>query len=320
MNTLHILLWYGTEQKFTLGRPQRWINLLGTVNQPHLEQFTYRVNGGAPHNINIGPDGYRLRAAGDFNAEIPVDLLADGPNTIDFLALDGLGQFATKKAIVHYNTQKVWELPTRIHWPDYYWVQDAVQLVDGYWFEYAHGIRTANPAYDRLVALGDRSWTDIICRATITLHGFVDGDQGQLQGGIGVLTRWTGHYPDSHQPSREWRPSGAIGWYRARWEDSPARVRTFNISDAVIEDQAMVETPPANLELNRPAVFEMSVRSQPHSTSLYRFRVWYQDTPQQLLCDLQTNGTEGESPHGSLLFIALYADVTIGDVEVRSNE
>ena len=61
-------------------------------------------------------------------------------------------------------------------------------------------------------------------------------------------------------------------------------------------------------------VFEFGVNSRTGSTSLYRYRVWPADRPDALLCDLATAGRESESPHGSALIIALYCDVTIGNL------
>ena len=226
-----------------------------------------------------------------------------------------MGGMASKTITLTYDPQATWSLPTQVRWKDVLQVQDAVQVVDGQWFLSDAGIRPVHPAYDRLVVIGDRTWRDYGIRVTVTLHGFVPGPQGQLQGGFGILTRWNGHYADAFQPSREWRPSGAIGWYRARWEDKPPRYRNFNISDAVIEDREMVASPPMALPPNSTVVMQMEVRSQAGSPSRYDYQVWQPENPDALLCNLTTRGTPGESPAGSVLLIALYADVTIGDIE-----
>ena len=82
-------------------------------------------------------------------------------------------------------------------------------------------------------------------------------------------------------------------------------------------DVALTETGPLELELDRPYVYEFSVRSQPGATGRYRYRVWPADEPDRLLCDLTTLGREGEAPRGSILLIALYCDVTIGNLTVE---
>ena len=290
--------------------------MLGTITEPQrLLALMVRLNGGGYQKLHVGPDGLRLRGPGDFNAEFPVSSLLDGENKVEFLATDHKGRSTSTTVRVNFAAHTVWPLPYHIRWQNAALISDAVQVVDGKWSLSGMGIRPVHPAYDRLIVLGDHNWTDVRVRIALTLHGFVPGDQGHLQGGFGILTRWTGHYADAYKPSREWRPSGAIGWYRARWEDSPALTRNFNISDAVIEDRAKVETTAQHLDMDHPAVFEMSVRSQPGSTSHYHFRTWYQDAPHRLLCDLETEGTPGESAVGSILLIALYTDVTIGDID-----
>jgi hypothetical protein len=294
----------------------------------------YRLNDGPERPLSVGPDGLRLRGPGDFNAEISVAALRPGENQVLLTAVDRSGRRAEQEVTVDFTPDRRWPLPYRVRWQEVSRISDAVQVVEGRWELTPQGIRPTHPAYDRLIAIGDRTWTDYRVRAGVVVHGFVTPRDVELAGGFGLLMRWTGHYADEHQPSREWRPSGAIGWYRARWEDQPAEVRCLNISDGVIKDTALVETPPRLLEIGVPYVFECGVRS-PHiansrsaanshdiprspsdAGSLYTLRVWEASKPEAPLCDLATRGRAGESPHGSILCIALYADVTIGDLEV----
>ena len=324
-NSLHIDVWYGSRQRFGhLGNPQRWVNLLGTVSAPEgLESLVYSLNGDAPQPLNVGPDGLRLRAPGDFNAEIPVGALREGENEVVLIALGRDGQRATRTLTVDYTAGRRWPLPYAVDWGTVDAISDAVQIVDGRWRLTPDaggpaGIRPEHAAYDRLVTLGDATWQDYQLRVTATIHGFVDQPPPYegVAGGLGLLFRWTGHPADGNQPSREWRPNGAIGWYRARWEDQPGRTRCLNISDAVIKDVALAETGPLELDLGRRYVYEFSVRSQQGTTSRYAYRVWPEDDPEQLLCDLATFGREGEAPRGSILLIALYCDVTIGNLRI----
>jgi hypothetical protein len=324
-SSLDIDVWYGPRQRFGhLGTPQRWINLLGTVSAPErLGALIYRLNGGEPQPLKVGPDGFRLRAPGDFNAEIAVNALHRRENKVAFAALDRDGQRVTRTVTVDCEENRRWPLPYAVDWKDVDSIQDAVQIVDGRWrltpgVGGPTGIRPEHAAYDRLVTLGDVTWQDYRLRVTATIHGFAapPAPREGLAGGFGLLYRWTGHLPDGNQPSREWRPNGAIGWYRARWEDRPARYRCLNISDAVVVDEALVETGPLELDLDRPYVYEFSVRSQPGATSRYTYRVWPENNPGQLLCDLAVSGREGEAPRGSTLIIALYCDVTIGNLRV----
>lgn len=51
-----INVWYGNEQSFgTLGNPQQWVNILGTVSGPSVTSLTYSLNGGPSLALAIGP-------------------------------------------------------------------------------------------------------------------------------------------------------------------------------------------------------------------------------------------------------------------------
>jgi hypothetical protein len=317
---LAIDAWYGPRQRFGhLGTPQRWVNVLGTVSDPEmLASLSYSLNGGESKALSVGPDGLRLRAPGDFNAEVPVAELREGENEVALTAVDRSGQQNRRVVTVDYARGRRWPLPHAVDWRSAGSIPDAVQILDGRWRRTVDGIRPEHAAYDRLVTLGDVRWQDYRLRVTAAIHGFaarLPPHEG-LAGGFGLLFRWTGHPADGNQPSREWRPNGAIGWYRARWEDRPARYRCLNISDAVIKDEALAETGPLELDLDRPYVYEFSVRSQPGGTSRYAYRVWPEGEPGRLLCDLAVSGREGEAPRGSILLIALCSDVTIGNLSV----
>jgi hypothetical protein len=317
-----IELWYGSRQRFGhLGQPQRWINILGTAKDAIT--LTYSLNGSEFLSLCLGKDTLRLAEPGDFNAEIACDLLREGDNDVVLTATDDKGQRATRTVQVSYTSSQTWPLPYSIDWSTVSNIAEAVQIVDGRWQLSKEGIRTTRPNYDRLITLGDKRWHDYQLTLQATIHDFfIEPDHpwadGGLEGGFGLLFRWSGHYVDEYQPHREWRPNGAIGWYRARWEEKPAKVRCLNISDAVVQDRVMTETEALELNLNQPYMFQFSVESQEVGTSLYRYRVWSPDNPDKLLCDLSCRGKEGEASTGSILLVCLFADVTIGNINVEA--
>jgi hypothetical protein len=315
---MQITLWYGHAQRFGhLGLPQRWINVLGTVTGgPPPVSLTCSLNGGPPQSLNLGPDGLRLLRPGDFNAEIACDALRSGPNDLLLVATGASGVRTAETVTITFEPNRRWPLPYRVHWREVDHIPDVVQVVEGLWDLTPAGIRPRYPGYDRLIAIGDRSWTSYEVQARVTFHTFARTAAGHPLGGFGFLLRWTGHYADGSQPSGEWRPSGAIGWYRARWEDDPARVRCLNISDGVIKDTVLVEAPPLDLVTGEPYVFRCGVQARPGATSRYTLQVWRERRSDDVLCDLTTYGREGESPQGALLCIALHDDVTIGDLEI----
>lgn len=317
MGEYAIDVWYGSRQSFgRLGNPQRWANVLGTVSRAdELLSLAASVNGGAERPLKVGPDGYRLRGEGDFNVDVALEELTSGENRVALRSSWRGGRSADCDVVIDYTAGQTWPLPYKIDWSRAGAVSDCVQIVDGRWKLTAGGIRPVHPAYDRLVAVGDMEWTDYRLTVPATIHGFCRPER--IIGGFGLLFRWTGHRKDEHQPYREWRPNGAIGWYRAHWEDSPVTYRSLNISDAVVKDVAITATGPCELKSDKRYVFEMSVRSRRGATGLYRYRVWAEAREDELLCDLEAEAREGEAPRGSALLIALRADVTIGNLSAE---
>jgi hypothetical protein len=319
-----IELWHGRRQRFGQGGvPQRWVNLLGTVHGGdggRPVRLTCSVNAGRAEPLSLGPDGLRLREAGDFNAEIPIDMLKPGDNAVRLEARDDRGRTTVADAIIQWQPGRVWPLPWTVDWttcPDSDAIADHVQIVDGRWRRTPDGIRPVVAAYDRLVTIGDMTWRDYRVRVAATIHGFEPHpkDPTRLMGGLGILVRWTGHHHDEHQPHREWRPNGAIAWYRTDWEHG-SRIRQFNISDAVVQDVALVASEPHTLAPDEPVLFDFTVRSQSGRPSVYHFRAHPAADPGRLLCDLTTDGRDGEAPRGSVLLIALRCDVTIHSLRV----
>ena len=321
----HIDIWHGPEQRFGhLGNPQRWVNILGTVTPADaIISLNYSLNGGKRMPLGMGRDALRLRDAGDFNAEIPVSDLQDGDNEVVITAAADDSQHTVETVNVQYMKGNRWPLPYSIDWQKAKAIGDVIQVVDGRWQLTPDGIRPKFPSYDRLVTLGDVTWSDYRVTVMVTVHRFVKEPadyphfQDGLAGGFGILSRWTGHYPDGYQPCQEWRPSGAHGWYRARWEDRPVRHRCLNISDGVVKDQVVTETPPLALMEGERYVFQFSTKSRVDATSLYQYKVWPDGQPDALLCNLSASGRKGESPRGSVLLIALFADITIGNLRVE---
>lgn len=317
-----IHLWYGDQQRFGRhGRPQRAINLLGHVDAPDgLESLVWHDRDGESRALSIGPDGFRLERPGDFNVEIPCASLQGGCNDILIAARWRDGTSESRSVQVDFDADTHWPLPYHVDFVELSlqsgrW-QEQVQVVDGRWALTPTGLRTASGHYDRLLTVGDRTWTDYRTRTTVVIHRMLYDTPGDLGGGVGLLHRWSGHVPDAYQPHREWRPNGAIGWYRADWEGSPASTRSLNISDAVVADTVLTTAGPSTLQLETPYIFEFGQQSRPGKCSLYRFRVWPVGAPGQLLCDLEAEARAGESSSGSVLLIALFADISVQSIDV----
>ncbi len=318
-----IHLWYGSRQEFgRSGHPQRAVNILGHVTSPAgLAELIWSLNGVGGGRLPTGPDDFRLHRPGDFNIEVQRNLLNNGENVLHLHASWTDGTERSRQVTLTYHETTCWHLPfdadfsagskDRDDWTS------QVQVVDGLWKLTEQGLRTAEPHYDRLLTFGDVTWTDYRTRATVTIHRLLLDTPGRYGGGIGLLHRWSGHVPDACQPHREWRPNGAIAWYRAHWDEQPATFRSLNISDAVEADLALVATKPVLLDLDRPYVFEFGQTSRMGPTGLYHFRLWPSDDPGRILCDLTAPAKTGESPSGSALLIALYADMTLHSIHAE---
>ena len=78
--------WYGDRQAFgARASSQRWINVLGRI--AHSERAVrcwYRLNGGEPRPLGLGPDYHRLARPGDLNVEMDQADLEAGLNRVRF--------------------------------------------------------------------------------------------------------------------------------------------------------------------------------------------------------------------------------------------
>lgn len=333
-------LWYGSEQVFGLrGLPQRWINIPGRVsNRSDLSSLSYSLNGGPLQPLSIGPTRYRLASAGDFNIEIDHAELSSESNSIEIVALDNAGHQFTERVNVRCERERVWPLPHETDWSAVPSIQEAAQVVDGLWRLEGESIRSREMGYDRLIAIGDISWTDYEITVPITIHGFDSSGFRNTSGGpgVGVLMRWEGHrdwsvsqplhgrWPLSvikrwraqsdrrgNQPRRGWWPVGALGWYK--WHHKRGyRLNITGNRGAILAEDLSGRT----LEPGICYMFKMRVETRGGQGSLYRLKVWERDGPEPDGWDLSGQGVEGELRRGSLLLVAHHIDASFGNISI----
>jgi uncharacterized repeat protein (TIGR02543 family) len=308
----NIDVWYGYEQDFgQLGNPQQWVNILGNVSDPDdVTSLSYTLNGGSQRALSIGPDNRRLALPGDFNIDIDRADLLDGANQVVITAVDGLGNQTSTTVTVNYTSGNTWPLPYSIDWSTTTDIQQVAQVVDGEWSIQPAGLRIDVPHYDRIVAIGDVSWTDYEVLVPITIH-YVDYDGvGPVSGapGVGVLMRWQGHTDDpisGWQPKSGWLPHGNIGWFRFYSpEDVRLQWQLPRISQSFFPD------------LETTYMFRLRVESTPGTGGLYSLKVWEagQTEPADWNLSIQDDATD--LPSGSFLLLAHHVDATYGDVTV----
>ena len=311
-------IWYGDVQKFGhLGTPQRWVNVLGRVEKFNsLNQLTYNLNDGPALPLSTGPDFHRLANPGDFNVEIDHKDLNEGHNTLVLNAKYNDNYTATKTITLNVAKHRDWPLPYHIDWSQTTSIHDVAQPVDGLWKLTPQGIRVVEPYYDRVIALGDLTWTDYEIATTVTFHGMREPDKSAGDGGANVIhaalaVRWPGHDEDNHQPRIKWYPLGATAEFRVTptWQDCSWRI--LGGSGIVVNaDQNQTIIP------NTPYQMKHRVQSQTSGDTTYCVKLWPSNQEEPTDWDLQMHKKPNDIKQGGALLLAHYTDVTYGNVQV----
>lgn len=322
-------LWYGDEQRFgALGRPQPLINLLGRVRRPSaVADLVFRVNGGRARPLSMGPDLHRLSLPGAFNAEIPRAELAEGANRIEIQGWTHEGRAFARGATVWQAAPTQWPLPYAIDWSKVCRIQDAVEVVDGRWKLGAGGIRTLDPYYDRVVAVGDVHWRNYEAVLDVTYHRLVAPPRGRSLEGPPYLghahasaaLRWAGHGDDGFQPRRDWKNLGAILMLRAEAGDPHAGSRWWaHLGRGGGESMEVWGDRRISLDVGRRYRYRARVETVGSGPAArYAGRVWPADEPEPAAWDLVADDPGEPIASGALLLVAHHADVTFGNLQVR---
>lgn len=310
---LSIDAWYGDSQQFgALGVPQHFANVLGNVSDPAaVQSLTYSLNGGPETVLSVGPDPRRLDEAGDFNIELAVDALMPGSNTVRITAIDTLSQAATRTITVNWTDGTTWPLPASVDWSTATVIHDVAQVVDGRWQLTPAGVRPLDTGYDRLIAIGDRTWTDYEVTLPVTVHSIdhLNGDPSPSNGPVvGLGLRWQGHTQISgEQPRRGFWPAGAYAWYR--W--TPWGAERYELSAEGLPLATNVQP----FVIGQTYLFKMRVYEQPGGYGRYLFKSWPQGDPEPAGWTVGLDAASDLSS-GSLLLIAHHADVTFGNITI----
>lgn len=285
-------LWYGDEQSVGhVGTAQQWFNVIGGVADPDgVGALRYTVNGGTSAVLNLGPDGFRLVDAGDFNAELDIGSLVEGVNEVELEAMDIRGDYATYRMKVHRTVGVSPALPHTVDWSSAASIQDIGHIVDGRWSLANGEVRTAQRGYDRLIGVGSQAWGAYEVTVQIVIH--------HVDGAVGVLTGWTGH-TGAKQP-RTGHPYGALGWYAA---GGKLELRDRNVK--LIDSRSRV------LTLGERYLFKMRMEPLGDGNSRYSLRVWPDGQPEPTGWDV--SGTL-PARAGSTLLVAHHADASFGHV------
>lgn len=311
-----INVWYSSALNFgQIGNPQTQVNILGNVSDPGgvVQSLNYRLNGGAAMPLTIGPDGLRLVNKGDFDAAINISSLLNGQNTMVLTAKNSSGgAVATKTVTFSYAAGRTWPLPYTTNWAGAANISDRAQVVDGLWQLSASGVRPTQIGYDRLIAIGDMSWTDYEVLVPITVYGFTpDPTKPTDEGGVGLIVRWLGH-GGSGQPPSDWTEIGAYAYYS---KSRNAWTLRWNGTD-------LVTTTSFPFSYNTTYLYKLRVETISSTSSRYSFKAWVKGLPEPSWSSSQfskiVNVVDAAEtrPQGSMLLVAHRADATFGDVTV----
>jgi hypothetical protein len=321
--TPQINVWHGDQQHFgQLGNPQRFVNVLGSVAPAEcIRKLTYSLNGGPAQPLSIGSDKRRLARPGDFNLEIALPDLRRGANQVVITAVDSAQGAVSRQVNVDYTPGKKWPLPYAIDWAKVKNIQDVAQVVDGRWGLSARGVRTLEPYYDRVIAVGDMSWTDYEVTVEVTYHQMLPRERVRKapyshRAHASLLLRWQGHWDDGKQPRVKYYPAGALAMLRAGIEWEGNRWVIDGLKRAA--DPLAEEPVGRKLELNKPYLYKMRVETLLGPQSRYSVKAWEPDAPEPDNWDLTAVETADDLRSGSLLLVVHHADVTFGNLRVLS--
>lgn len=316
-----IVIWYGDNQRFGhLGIPQPMINILGNVSgKKGIAALTWSLNGGAPRDLSLGCNLHRLAKPGDFNVEIDHRELLDGKNEVVLAAIDSAGKESSKTVAVDFTQGRTWPLPYSIDWSKVKDIQEVAQVVDGRWQLGAAGVRLIEPYYDRVIAIGDTSWADYEAVVQVTYNLSpepMDENAPPYRSSShgSICLRWRGHDRDGRQPLRKWWPLGGLAALTTRFGLPDWRWDLWKGDETVTP---ISEESGRSIEINRPYTYRVRVETLAGPQSRYSMKVWDAGGDEPAEWDMVVLEDERDLQSGSLLFVAHFADVTFGNIEIK---
>ncbi len=177
-----INVWYGSPQKFgQIGTTQRWVNILGDIFSDNgVKSFTYTLNGGSPVDLNFLADSRRIAKEGNFNIDILVQDLNPGANTVAISVKNEGDTITTENVVVDWTPGKVWPTAYSVALTSAAALSDSVQVSDGKWTADANGVRIQEHGYDRIIMIGDSTWTDYEITAKAYVN-YIDTSDHRIQ-------------------------------------------------------------------------------------------------------------------------------------------
>ncbi|MGE3164656.1 MAG: hypothetical protein AB7O52_07110 [Planctomycetota bacterium] len=303
-------VWYGPRQAVGgIGRVQTQANILGRVRDPdRIESLTYSLNGGPDQPLSTGPNTRRLADAGDFVIEVPQVELVPGSNAVVIRA-----DAHEELVLLDYTPNTVWPRPYFLDLSNAVRLDDVAQVVDGLWEFFGDGVRVVDAGYDRLIGLGDVSWTDFQVTARVSVSAIEPVFTGTSAPGplVGFLLRWQGHQPTGTQPNWGFAPFGGLGCYQ--WRQNG--IERFEMRD----ENGVFATDTSGLQFDMGAEFylKMRVETTVAAGGRYQLKAWAPGQPEPSFWLLDVVTPPGDLAEGSLLLVAHQAVATFSEVLVE---
>ncbi len=320
-------IYYGDVQNYgQIGNPQPWVDILGRVfpsdSGNGISSLTYSLNGGPDTPLSVGPDQRRLALKGDFHIELDINSLNDGANTVLIKATDNGGEQGQTTVTVNYDAGNSWPKNYTADWTgivSHTDILDIAQVVDGAWIIENGELVPYYHVYDRMVAIGDQdTWDDYEVTVPITINGLnEDGFRPIPAGpGIGLILRWPGYFQkNSEQPRLGWENLGALAWNR--WKENEDDEIVSGLQMLAYGGDEVGTNPDVQLEFGVTYMYKASVQSKIGGGAIYRFKVWKQGDPEPYEWHIIHDGDPDGPDSGSIVILAHYVDVNIGNVAVK---
>jgi regulation of enolase protein 1 (concanavalin A-like superfamily) len=316
-----ITLWGGNSMTFgKIGTPQRYVNILGNITDPAgVDSVYYRLNGGSPIRLSLGPDGRRLQRAGDFNIDIPYAALAYGSNSIVLTTKNAFNERRDTTITVRDSSKAVWPIPYTVAFGAAKSLTDSVQIVDGRWTVTSGYAQVLERGYDRILAIGDTTWKDyeITVRFKVTGMDSTLLGYGAPSGGpaMALLMRWMGHTNNpisGKQPLEGYLPLGAFA--ALSWTTLTTQQWELYGNNLVLKDTRT----DLMLSFDTLYYFKMQVRTITGQGGFYRLKAWSasQAEPAAWLLNAQEGLTDPQN--GSVVIVAHHVNCWVDNVTVTA--
>jgi len=313
--------WYGDRQTFgDPGLAQPWINIVGNVESEHgIQSLFYQLNEGDSVELTWGQDRHRLANPGDFNIDIHYSQVNSETNSLRTTVVDSSGHSRSRVMHLSFIEGKSWPLPYEIYWEKVNDIQEVAQVVDGHWQLTPDGIRTLDPWYDRIIAIGDSTWKEYEIITSVIFHGYTPPVPGPPNYGVShaaLAMRWPGHDMDKNQPHVKWYPLGATCEFQLKNNLDSCRWRILGDQHVKTEDTYQH----FSIVLGKKYHLKSQVENIEKNLTRYRVKIWPADDPEPERWQLTAVEGAKDIPSGSALLIAHNTDVTFGNVHIRPLE